>query len=204
MTKLPPGMHWKLMKHGRCWCMQNNQPPPKSHVELEDKIWLSLQTFSLDTYRFCSVQKGHQSFSLHFFLKPHKDLFSFQVFYIGIFGLLTSCPPNHSKLAQTLNCRFQMPLSTSELIRQCVTSVWKHGMNFLLKGITPPKTFTRKTLPSSMFINSSKLHSYQVINVFNVLQLIYTEEMMISEDMDACPLFLLYLNFFYCTFLPKA
>ena len=42
--------------------MQNNQPPTKSHVELEDKIWLSLQTFRLniyidiDVYLFCPVQ----------------------------------------------------------------------------------------------------------------------------------------------------
>ena len=45
-----------------------------------------------------------------------------------------------------------------------------------------------------MFINSSKLHFYQDMNVFHVLQSIYIEEMMVSEDMDACPLFLLYLN----------
>ena len=198
------------MKHGRCWCMQNNQPTTKSHVELEDRFGLSLQTFCLNIYiyiymyiyLFCPVQKGHQSFGLHFLLKPHKDLFfspSFLYWHFSVF--LQVVPLNHSKLAQTSNCRFQMPLSTSELIRQYVMSVWKHGMNFIFKGITPPKTSTGKTLPGSMFTNSSKLHFYQVIIVFSVLQSFHIEEMMVSEDMDACPLFLLYLNFllYFCT-----
>jgi hypothetical protein len=36
-STLPPNMHQELTKYGRC-CMQNNQLPTKSHVELEDKF----------------------------------------------------------------------------------------------------------------------------------------------------------------------